>query len=242
MVETTEGVGLPLEVAGAGARGIAALIDLVLWGLGALAVLLTLLLAAGGDASGVAGFALGLVAGGLFLTLVLYHVAFALLWDGRTPGKAFLGLRVRDAHGHPPQASQVLLRSLFLLVEILPLPVPIGFAILAASPRGQRLGDAVAGTLVLRDPPALGRGPRAARAAVDAPPVTPAQAARLDARDRALLRAFLAREELRPAARRRLAGALARHYAARLGLEPPRGEEAARGLLEGLERALRARA
>lgn len=241
-VETTEGVGIPLEVAGAGARALAALVDLFLCTCATIVVTTASLIAASGDPTGLSQFAAGFVLGGGLLCWVAYHALFLALWDGRTPGKALLGLRVRDAQGHPPRRSQILLRSLFLLVEILPLPIPIGFAILATSARRQRLGDVVADTLVLRDPrpsasaERAGRTERGASGAESrwASVLTPAIAARFGPADRELLRAFLARQGLEPDARRRVTSAVAGHCAARLGLALPRGEGATLELLEEL--------
>lgn len=248
VVETTEGVGLPLEVAGAGSRALAALVDLCLCGCAMVMVTLVSLVAASADPTGFSQFAAGVVLGAGLLLLVVYYAAFTALWDGRTPGKALLGLRVRDTQGHPARLSQVLLRSLFLLVEILPLPVPIGFAILASSARRQRLGDVVADTLVLRDPPAgpglppalvprMERPEHAAQPPERALVLTPASVAHLRPADRELLRAFqacLAREGLDPEARRLRTRDVGRHFAERLGIAAPRGEAATLALLQSL--------
>lgn len=219
VLATPEGVDLRFELAGPGTRILAAAIDGLLFTLAFLATALFLEL-------GGISFATRLLASGAVLLLVGYSFVFSLILEGRTPGKLWIGIRVADARGFAPRASQLFLRALFVPLEaLLILPVPLVWILVAATPLRQRLGDLVAGTIVLRE-----RAPRAPPEPVPnqswsgletrAFALDPAVARGFDGRDLALLRDLLTRRELDPMARPRLYLRAARHYAARFGLDP----------------------
>ena len=69
-------------------------------------------------------------------------------WRGQTIGKRLLGLRVIDAQGLRLQWSQVALRNLFRVVDMLPLTYLIGGSVALFTRYGQRLGDLAANTVV----------------------------------------------------------------------------------------------
>ena len=86
----------------------------------------------------------------LGLTYLSYFFVFELLW-GRTPGKFFQGLVVRDINGGRCNARQILIRTLARLLEANPIllgGIPAGIA-LVSSAQKQRIGDALAGTVVV---------------------------------------------------------------------------------------------
>jgi len=215
VLETPEGVPLRLELAGPGTRLLAAAVD----GLVFLAFLAgtVLILALSGLAAGAT-----VLLSGTIVLVVAYWFGTALLLDGRTPGKVATGLRVADAQGFAPRATQLLLRALFVPLEaVLVLPVPLVWILIAATPLRQRLGDLVAGTVVLRDGRRRAvREPVAdlawSQLAVHQFELDPAAVRRLDGRDLGLLRTLLTRRELDPAARVRLQRRTAEHYHARL--------------------------
>jgi uncharacterized RDD family membrane protein YckC len=86
---------------------------------------------------------------GYFLISTGYGIAMEWLWRGQTFGKRFLGLRVADAQGFRLQFHQVLLRNLVRPVDSLPLFYLVGGLACLLSRRAQRLGDLVAGTIVV---------------------------------------------------------------------------------------------
>lgn len=86
----------------------------------------------------------------LFLTTV-YFLCFETLWRGRTPGKRLTHLRVVREDGLHPGWSESLMRNLLRPVDALPTGYLVGALAIFFSSRGQRLGDLVAGTLVVRD-------------------------------------------------------------------------------------------
>jgi uncharacterized RDD family membrane protein YckC len=232
-VHSSEGLVLRQDLAGAGSRMIAGLVDLALQ---VTALLLLIIGVAGGASlipqflSAATDFALGILMGGILLSPVLYSLLFELAWDGQTPGKRLLGLRVRDLDGAAPGFGKLLLRALFRPLDILLLvPLPIGLILVAVLPLGQRLGDLAAGTIVIRENrsrPILRATPgqRWSQMPQRQLKLEPALAARFSARDVAFLRALLdrgeeaGRRELSEEARRRLYVETARALGARIGV------------------------
>jgi uncharacterized RDD family membrane protein YckC len=229
-VDTPEGVRLSIEIAGAGSRFAAALLDFSI--LGAL-YLITLLLVAllSSSLGGVSHFVLGFMLLGAPLWIVAYHVGLHLLWSGRTIGKYALGLRVSGADGQPARALALLMRGLLQLIDILPIPAPIGWISIAVTARHQRLGDLAAGTLVVRasrelPPSEPFVGESWATISVRQLPLVAAHAARLTNADYTLLRDVVLRESMAEDERRQLYADVAAYYSNLLGLGPivdPRG-------------------
>lgn len=229
IVATSEGVELRQDIAGVGSRVAAGLLDaLILLGFFAV-LLLTVLLVYSFDPSGMSGFILGLLVGGNLLLLVAYDIVFHALWQGQTPGKRVLGIRVMSADGYPPTLLQLVLRGLVFPIDVfLSVPIPIGVIVIAATPKHQRLGDLVAGTLLVRVSQPVPIGGRVepwpreqwSNMAVHTFALAPGLAARLSSEDRAFLREILTRTELSTEERRKLFVDAARHYAELLGLGP----------------------
>ncbi len=217
VIETPEGIPLRYEIAGAGTRILAAGLDGLIWA-GGLLSLMFLLLALGLGPSAL------LVGSGVIVSLVLYSFVSCVIWNGRTPGKALLGIRVCDEQGGSAGTVQHLLRALFLPLEALVMaPIPLLWILLASTARHQRLGDLVAGTLVLSDPDrATVREPvpHLRWSKLDSPRLRldPGTAGRLGAGDLAFLRELLTRQELEPRSREHLERLTARRFSERLGL------------------------
>lgn len=159
---TPENIPLELELAGLGLRFGALLIDLVvlstflilLWTLGA--VLIALM-----QAVGQADFAVGLLIFTSFLCLFGYFILFEALWNGQTPGKRFMGLRVIQDSGFPVTFFSVANRNLIRIADFLPGFFGIGALSVFCSSQYKRLGDIVAGTVVIKERSAslLSQGP-----------------------------------------------------------------------------------
>ena len=215
VLETSEGLALRLELAGPGTRLLAAALDGLLF-LASFWASLLLFSLLGLDAG------VQLVSSGLVVLLVAYWFGSAFLWDGRSPGKSAVGLRVAGVDGFAPRPSQLLLRALFVPLEaVLVVPVPLVWVLIAATPRRQRLGDLVAGTVVLREgrrraarEPAPGLAWSTLEVRVFA--LDQLAVRRLDGRDLGLLRSLLTRLDLDPQAREHLYRRAAGHYHARL--------------------------
>jgi uncharacterized membrane protein SpoIIM required for sporulation/uncharacterized RDD family membrane protein YckC len=219
-VETPEHVVLSFELAGLGTRAAAAVMDLAILVLGSvlLAVAFGVAGVSGAWSSGLGSWStaiLVLVAG---LGFFLYYAGFEALWDGHTPGKRAMGIRVVQDTGRPITANAAAVRNLLRIVDFLvPLgPLP-GTLLVFLHPASKRLGDLAAGTIVVRERVSAWR-----LAAAPPPPTSPAEALELGPPLLAdpefqLLDRFLARaDELATDARRRFAADLVRRIETRI--------------------------
>jgi len=100
---------------------------------------------------------------GILASAWLYPVLFELLWRGQTPGKRMMGLAVTDEQGRAPSPPAVVIRNLLLLVDLLPALGLVGLLAASIDPRRRRVGDMVAGTLVIQRRGARGADERPAR-------------------------------------------------------------------------------
>jgi hypothetical protein len=73
-----------------------------------------------------------------------------MVTNGRSPGKMLAGLRVVRRDGLPINLRSSVLRNLMRIVDILPENYVVGLVSMLLSPSGERLGDHVAGTIVIR--------------------------------------------------------------------------------------------
>ena len=157
------------------------------------------------------GVALVLV---LFLLTYGYFAAFEALWNGQTPGKRSIGLRVISVSGRPVTAIDSILRNLLRIVDSIPGIYAVGLVSVFLTARNQRLGDLVAGTVVVHEQPLQRRGGPAV-----ATRLAPLGAARLEAREVEAMEAFLRRRDDLPGhLRDRTARQLAAHVRERLQL------------------------
>jgi uncharacterized RDD family membrane protein YckC len=81
-----------------------------------------------------------------------YGIACEWYWRGQTLGKHLLHLRVVDERGLRLNFAQVMLRNLLRAIDSLPLAYLVGGIAALVNPRGQRLGDLAAGTIVVWEP------------------------------------------------------------------------------------------
>jgi uncharacterized RDD family membrane protein YckC len=138
-----DNIRLDLPVAGLGSRSLAAFLDYIGLGLVAvvwvvLAVIVTQWVAPGSTAV--------LVIAGLFLVEWGYFALQEILGGGRTLGKRLLKLRVVTAEGGAAAAGPLLIRNLVRDVDLF-----CGPLLMALDPLSRRLGDRLAGTLVVHD-------------------------------------------------------------------------------------------
>ncbi len=157
------------------------------------------------------------------LVTVGYPVIFETLTNGRSLGKLALGLRVVGDDGGPELFRQALVRGLASVLEIWGLFGAGALICSLISPKGKRLGDLFAGTVVIGE-----RGP----AEPPPPPMPPQLAAWAATLELALLpdevantaRRFLARQhQLAPAVRSDLGGRIAAQMMAYVTPPPPPG-------------------
>ncbi|MGY4514747.1 RDD family protein [Lysobacter sp. HA18] len=140
-VVTPEGVALHLPVAGPVPRALAWAIDVAI----RMAVLFALSMVLGL----LGGAGAGVMAVIAFILYWFYPVFCEVLFDGRSPGKRALGLRVIAADGAPVGWRASFARNLLRVVDMLPFGYAFGLVTCLADPAARRLGDMVAGTLVV---------------------------------------------------------------------------------------------
>lgn len=165
LITTPENIALEYELAGLGTRFVANLIDLILMalvlGVTAIAVLL---LGLGmiwlGESTGHNALAVFVrrlgeftEAGVIILTFVIfwgYFIFCELRWNGQTPGKRQMGLRVIREGGYPIDGYSATMRNLLRFIDFLPLFYCVGIFSILLSANYQRVGDLVGGTLVVK--------------------------------------------------------------------------------------------
>ena len=153
-IETPELVAIELPLAGIGSRFIAILVDSLILGgafilLGVLFVLVIASLASAGLNSPTWG--VGILILFFFLLNWGYFALFEAFNNGRTPGKRVAKIRVIHQSGRGISFLEALGRNLVRFVDYLPGFYGVGIVVIFLNKRSQRLGDMVAGTLVVRE-------------------------------------------------------------------------------------------
>lgn len=140
-VATPEGIELDLRLAGPVCRAYAWLIDFLLRAFVMFLLWLALI--------PLGGFGIGLwVLAGFFLEW-LFPAVCEVFFDGATPGKKLMGLQVVHDDGTPVAWPAALIRNLLRAVDFLPFLYGVGLVSIIANRDFKRLGDLVAGTLVV---------------------------------------------------------------------------------------------
>src|SRR6266545_7405259 len=155
-----------------------------------------------------------------------YFTVSETLWRGRTVGKAALGLRVVTKEGGPVRFRHAAIRSLLGLVDFAIAGGFFAVVFILLTPDNQRLGDLVAGTLVLRERSGLAApAPVSFHAPAGMEAYTSAlDSSRLTIEEYQAVRTFLLRaDSLPPGPRAALALQLANPLAGRLRPPPPAG-------------------
>ncbi|MBX2797676.1 MAG: RDD family protein [Myxococcales bacterium] len=148
-IETPERIRFRYRLAGPGQRAAAWLVDLALSAF--LAMLLAITVASMASVPGLGGVGMGVMLLGLFVLQWLYGVVLETAMSGRTPGKLLLNLRVVRSDGSPARFPDFLLRNLVRFVDFLPMGFGIGVAVMTFDGKLRRLGDLVAGTVVVTE-------------------------------------------------------------------------------------------
>lgn len=158
-VRTPESIAFSYELAGLGSRFLAVIVDLAIQVLLFAAIVWGIVLigshapkgSAPASGSAAASVGVAIVVTIIFLIFFGYFIAFEALWNGQTPGKKLLGIRVVRDGGYPLDAAASFIRNLIRTGEF-----ALGFYAVSAaacllSPENKRLGDIAAGTIVVRD-------------------------------------------------------------------------------------------
>jgi uncharacterized membrane protein SpoIIM required for sporulation/uncharacterized RDD family membrane protein YckC len=244
-VETPELVLLTYSIAGVGSRVLAAITDLLICFAAMIALFVAFAMLGAtrrlalNAAFGSWGMAVLILA--QFAVVWGYYVLFEGLMDGQTPGKRIHRLRVVRDGGYSVTLGVSAARNLVRILDMQPVALYlVGLASVLVTKRGRRLGDLVAGTIVVREEV---RAPAEAQSSpARERPWTQAQALQtaLEEDEYQVLDRFVERwGTLEPLRRAALAAQLAQRFVAAM---PDDGRPPGRRLLELHERERRARA
>ena len=146
-IETAQNISITQNVAGVGERILAYLID----GLIMLSYAIIVIFVLGSmEMSQGEEWVFILVVG---LPLFLYFLVWESLWNGQSPGKAALQLRVVKLDGSKPAFSNFVVRWLLRIVDITLSSGSVAVVTILFNGKGQRLGDLAAGTTVISEKP-----------------------------------------------------------------------------------------
>jgi uncharacterized membrane protein SpoIIM required for sporulation/uncharacterized RDD family membrane protein YckC len=246
-IETPELVVLSYTIAGLGSRVYAALIDLLICAVVMIAFLVgTAILALHAkeplsQPTSSTAWAVAIIILFQFAILWGYYLLFEGFNDGQTPGKRLLKLRVVRDGGYSVGFSASAVRNLMRLVDLQPVfTYAIGIGSVLFSKSGKRLGDIVAGTIVVRE--SLVRQPiQAAPVAQSGVVATPVSAQLSDEEFRLLERWAERRNSLEPERRRELTAQVAARLRRTVALGDSSRESAALARLVETERRARER-
>ena len=155
-LELPEEIDLSVELANVGSRTLAILVDIGLGGL-VLFIVYALMLLLAHD---VTDDWLTRLSSNALKTLLVFAVfgfqwcyfnIFEWFWNGQTPGKRLLHLRVIKADGSPVSGIDVLLRNLSRPIDTLGPMGLIGLLMIFINRKAQRLGDLMARTIVIHE-------------------------------------------------------------------------------------------
>lgn len=149
VILTPEKAVVSYRLAGIGTRAVAHLIDwLIIWG--ALMATSFAVAAFGALTGGSTGFE-NIIAVIASLGWLAYFSLLEGLWNGQTPGKKAMGIRVRGKDGTPVTFVSALGRNMLRLADFMPAGYLVGIIGIFSNPRSQRLGDLAAGTIVVHE-------------------------------------------------------------------------------------------
>ena len=150
--QTPESVELEFVLAGVGSRTQALILDYLIWGFG---LFLTLMLGIflwiqlpflQSKVLRQWAFAIQILL--IFVVYVGYFVGFETLWRGQTPGKKYAKIRVIQEDGRNVGLQQSILRALLRPMDDL---FFLGLLLILFTKQEKRLGDLVAGTIVIQE-------------------------------------------------------------------------------------------
>jgi uncharacterized RDD family membrane protein YckC len=159
-VRTPESIAFYYELAGLGSRFLAVTIDFVIQLL--VFIGLALLIGLVSDRIGplatsvhihsaqLESIVLAFMIFAIFILFFGYFIVFEAVWNGQTPGKRLLGIRVVRDGGYPLDIGSAVLRNMIRVVEAAMLYIPSAVSALVSA-QNKRIGDLAAGTIVVRD-------------------------------------------------------------------------------------------
>lgn len=144
-IETAQNISIEQNVAGIGERILAFLVDISII---VIYIIMASLVMAGLKGDGSSEIMYYFVLG---LPPFLYFLLWETFWNGRTPGKALLQIKVVKKDGSRPQFSNYLVRWLLRFIDISITMGGIAVVTILLNGKGQRLGDIAGGTTVISE-------------------------------------------------------------------------------------------
>lgn len=160
--------------------------------------------------------ALGLLA--VFLLNSGYFAFFEAIWNGQTPGKRHFQIRVIKDDGRPISAFDSVARNFLRIADELPALYMVGVISILVSKQNKRLGDFVAGTVVIHEQTIQEARPFLQTKSEESGPVYDTSRITLDELN--VIEAFLnRRDSFDPALRTSMAARLSKRIADKLGVQ-----------------------
>jgi uncharacterized RDD family membrane protein YckC len=148
-IETAQNVNIVQNVAGVGDRILAYLVDSVLIGIYIITIVILMSwLEMDDDLSFIIIMTVG-------LPIFLYHLLFEMFWNGQSPGKRVMKLRVVKIDGSKPAFSNFLIRWLLRIIDLTLTSGAVALVTILLNGKGQRLGDIAATTTVISEKPTM---------------------------------------------------------------------------------------
>jgi uncharacterized RDD family membrane protein YckC len=219
-IDTPEQVHLEFSLAGIGSRFMATLLDSILQ--------LLLYIAVVAGAALIASAPLGRLSERWIMALVIfagfvitwgYYAIFESVWKGQTPGKRWAGIRVIKDSGRPITPFEAAARNLVRIIDYLPGFYGVGIVTMLLNDKHRRVGDYVAGTLVVhetsdRESALFFNTPANSQFSIP-------QASKLTLQEAELIEVFLSRRlDIPPAIRQQNGQRIADMVCTRLGITP----------------------
>jgi uncharacterized RDD family membrane protein YckC len=263
-IETPEQVDLRFPIAGIGSRFLAILADSVIQGVALFVLVFGFALIFSSARKFPGGNSVSDTAAKWFIAAVLlfyfllywgYFSLFEAFWNGQTPGKRLLKIRVVKDSGRQITLFEALARNLIRVVDALPSFYLIGVISMLCNREQKRLGDFVAGTIVVHErsdeQPLMSHNSRTFTSALYPQPLEAARepvsellpadgVARLDASDLNVIDTFFSRAlDLALDKRAEIAGRIADRMSAKMQVPLPVNVAPER-VLESIAHAMRA--
>jgi len=219
-IETPEQTALEFPLAGLGSRALALLYDSLIQLLAALAVVIGIVYFGPSLGRRWVGASNWMTAAAIFFFFCLYwgyFAGFEILWHGQTPGKRQAKIRVISASGRSITPFEGIARNFLRVIDMLFVYLP-GVIAITVDRQNRRLGDMVAGTVVVHEIAAEDTLWYAD--ASRQPALLPDVGSRLNDDEFRLIEAFLARRlDLSPEVRHQTAAGIAARIAEKLQVE-----------------------
>jgi uncharacterized RDD family membrane protein YckC len=142
-LQTTQNVTLQYQIASVGDRILAAMLDFSF--MAAYSILLIIIITA--SSATIAGWL-----SALFFPILFYHLFFEIFFNGQSPGKMIMGIKVVKTDGAQLSVGACIIRWLFRILDVTLFFGGLAVLIIIINGNGQRLGDIAASTTVLKLP------------------------------------------------------------------------------------------